>query len=229
MLLLGLVLCVPSSGGVFEGSLTSLTSLGWVFGVIYIVWAPPREGKTYYCTRWALRRLRSGKTVYTNYPIIDSSGLSSMVWSPELVHESIHDALIIIDEAYRDYNSRNFKSFTEDEHTFFATNGHNNLDIVLIAQNPARVDVVIREMTNVYYFVRKFELPFLSHPLWFRVLGFLDETSMASRDPKQAYSSELVFFRRSVASAYDTHYFRRGVSDYQGITWREKLESDIKE
>jgi len=199
-----------------------LTSL-----MIYIVWAPPREGKTYFCTRWALGRLAKNQTVFTNYPIIDDKGRSSLVWTPELAHESIHDALIVIDEAYRNYNSRSFKSFTTDEHTFFATNGHNNVDIVLIAQNPARVDVVIREMTNVYYFVRKFQLPFMSHPLWFRVLGFLDETSMAGRDPKLAYSSELVLFRRYVARAYDTHYFRKDMEDYKGITWREKLEKDI--
>lgn len=195
--------------------------------MIYIVWAPPREGKTYFCTRWALGRLAKGQTVFTNYPVIDDQGRSSLVWSPDLVHESIHDALIVIDEAYRDYNSRSFKNFSPDEHTFFATNGHNNVDIVLIAQNPARVDVVIREMCNVFFFVRKFQLPFMSHPLWFRVLGFLDETSMAGRDPKLAYSSELVFFRRYVARAYDTHFFRKDDDDFQGITWREKLEKDI--
>jgi hypothetical protein len=195
--------------------------------MIYIVWAPPREGKTYFCTRWALGRLRKNQRVYTNYPIIDSSGRSSMVWTPDLVHESIHDALIVIDEAYRDYNSRSFKSFSGDEHTFFATNGHNNLDIVLIAQNPARVDVVIREMTNIYFFVRKLSLPFVSRPLAFRVLGFLDELSMSSRDPKMAYSSELVWFRKYVAQAYDTHYFRKNSQEHTGITWKEHIESNL--
>lgn len=150
-----------------------------------------------------------------------------MVWTPDLVHESIHDALIVIDEAYRDYNSRSFKSFSGDEHTFFATNGHNNLDIVLIAQNPARVDVVIREMTNIYFFVRKLSLPFVSRPLAFRVLGFLDELSMSSRDPKMAYSSELVWFRKYVAQAYDTHYFRKSSQEHTGITWKEHIESNL--
>lgn len=150
-----------------------------------------------------------------------------MVWTPDLVHESIHDALIVIDEAYRDYNSRSFKSFSGDEHTFFATNGHNNLDIVLIAQNPARVDVVIREMTNIYFFVRKLSLPFVSRPLAFRVLGFLDELSMSSRDPKMAYSSELVWFRKYVAQAYDTHYFRKDSQEHIGITWKEHIESNL--
>ena len=195
--------------------------------MIYIVWAPPREGKTYFCTRWALGRLQKNKTVFTNYPVVDDQGRSSLVWTPDLVHESIHDALIIIDEAYRDYNSRNFKTFSSDEHTFFSTNGHNNLDIVLIAQNPARVDVVIREMTNVYFYVRKVAIPLLDRPLCFRVLGFLDELSMASRDPKMAYTSELVWFRQSVARAYDTHYFRKDCREYKGITWKEKLERDI--
>lgn len=167
--------------------------------------------------------------MFTNYPIVDSDMRSSLVWSPDLVHESIHDALIVIDEAYRDYNSRSFKNFSADEHTFFATNGHNNVDVVLIAQNPARVDVVIREMTNIYYFVRKFQLPFMSRPLWFRVLGFLDEESMVSRNPKMAYSSEFVPFRLSVANAYDTHYFRKDCDEYQGITWLDKMTKDISE
>ncbi len=192
--------------------------------MIYIVWAPPREGKTYFATRWALRRLRSGVPVYSNYPIIDRRrSLSSMIWTPDLSAESIHDSMIIVDEAYRDYNSRSFKNFTTDEHTFFATNGHNNIDVVLIAQNPARVDVVIREMCNIFFFVRKISIPGISRPLGFRVLGFLDEESMVSRSKDAAYSSEYVLFRRRVADAYDTHYFRRDAEPYRGVTWASRL------
>lgn len=201
--------------------------------MIYIVWAPPRQGKTYFCTDWAVKALRDiakgskrYKRVLSNYPIFDSkSGLWSDVWERRLAFEHVTDSLIIIDEAYRDYNSRTFKGFSPEEHTFFATNGHNANDIVVIAQNPARVDVVIREMCNVFFHVRKHQPFFMKRPLYFTVEGFTSEEDFAKRYSSDdfVYSRERILFRSRTARAYDTHYFRNESGDVNYVSWGEKI------
>lgn len=194
--------------------------------MIYIVFAPPRSGKTFFCTRLAVDILENKKDtrrVFSNYPIITRSGKSSYRWEKKKVYENITDSVIIIDEAYRDYNSRQFKDFSVDEHTWFATNGHLNNDIYIIAQNPSRVDVVIREMCNEFIFVDKFHpwwIPFLNRPLWFRVLIYLDFDEFKMR--MQPYYSQIQLFKQKYADAYDTHYYR---TEEHGLheTWKEYL------
>ncbi|HZK71717.1 MAG TPA: zonular occludens toxin domain-containing protein [Clostridia bacterium] len=194
--------------------------------MIYIFFAPPREGKTYCVTAWALKELAKNKRrVFSNYPIVTDK-VSTLVWKPDLVDSDIVDSLIIIDEAYRDFNSRNFKNFSSSEHFFFATNGHNNIDIILIAHSPARLDTVIREMASYFFFVKKVHLPFSTRPLWFRVEGFLDEISLSQRFVHKtlSYSVEHYLFKRSVARAYDTHYFRKNIiTPTVYSTWAETL------
>jgi hypothetical protein len=94
--------------------------------MIYIIWAPPRSGKTYYATHLIIEALRKDKrAVYSNYPVIDRiSGKSSFRWSKELILENIHDAIIVVDEAYMDFSSRKYKEFSDAMHAFFAINGH---------------------------------------------------------------------------------------------------------
>lgn len=193
--------------------------------MIYLIWGPPGAGKTYFATREALRQHGKGRSVYSNYPVVDArSGWSSYVWKPEYIYETVTDAVIIIDEAYRDYSSREYRKFNADMHTFFATQRHNDLDVFLIAQNPARIDVVIREIVNVFYYVRKwFELPLVRIPLGFTVTGYLTEEDMNSRatDAKAIYSRERIIYSPRVAAAYDTHYFRAGEQTLSPITWSE--------
>lgn len=189
--------------------------------MIYLIWGPPGAGKTYFATREALRQRRKGRAVYSNYPIVDPrSGWSAYVWQPEYVYETVTDAVLVIDEAYRDYNSREYKKFNVDMHTFFATQRHNNLDIFLIAQNPARIDVIIREIVNVFYYVRAWwRLPVLGHPLGFTATGYLDEEDMRSRSKDAVYSRERYLFSRRVARSYDTHYYGRGEQTFEPVTW----------
>jgi Zonular occludens toxin (Zot) len=199
--------------------------------MIYIIFAPPRSGKTYYATAWALKELKKGKRkVFSNYPIISPKYGSSYVWKPEYASSDIVDSIIFIDEAYRDFNSRNYKSFTSDEHLFFATNGHNGLDIVLIAHSPQRLDTVIREMATIFYYVSKVAIPFIDRPLWFKIEGYPDELTLSQRFVRQdnSYSIEHCFFKKSVANAYNTHFFRKdNIHPELYSTWVENLEGAV--
>jgi len=223
--------------------------------MINIIWAPPRQGKTYYCTNEVVGLLKEGKRrIFTNWPVIvqtPKGPLSSRVWIPALAHENILESDIYIDEAYMDYNSREYKKFEKDTHTFFATNGHNDNEITLIAQNPARIDVVIREMCNGFFLVKKITWPFViwtiyarlanlirkekynparPNPLMFIVYNFLTEKDMASRNPEAAYSTQRLWFNHDTARAYDTHYWKTDDDKpYEGKTWQEKLELNLNQ
>lgn len=207
---------------------------------IKIIFASPGQGKSYYATYKACEALKDGRTVYSNYPIITPKGLSSCVWKPEYCLENVRDAVIIIDEAYRDMSSRDYSSFTVDEHTFFATNRHNHLDIYLIAQNPARIDVILREICSEFLFIKKISIPFTrwlnklerdNIPLIFIVYGYLDEIALANRYNKDSDKLSWVIFNRKVAKSYDTHFYSNDDDEFVGVHWSDylKCENDNNE
>ena len=193
--------------------------------MIYIVAGPPREGKTFWVTYLALKEMaRKGKRkrkVFSNYPIKHKKYGFSYKWDMDLIYD-IRDSVIIIDEAYRDVSSRNHKDFTVDQHTAFATNGHNNNDFWIIAQSPARVDVIIREMTNIFFYVSKYCFPFSKSPLWFTIRGYLSESDLQSQD---SYSTESILPSKRVKNAYDTHFYGNSNVDIVYTKWFEDLDS----
>jgi hypothetical protein len=208
--------------------------------MIYIYWAPPRKGKTYSCTADALENMEKfhkkrkkdpdfeGR-VLANYPILHPKLGFCDVWEPDCVYLPIYDSKIYIDEAYRDFNSRKHKSFNDDEHLFFSTNGHNGNDINLIAQNPARIDLVIREMVDTFFFIKKTEIPIINRPLWFTLDAYLTEQDFAMRymNKDACWNRSHRIFRKKIAKAYDTHYFRKECEEKPVFkNWGEVLGID---
>lgn len=209
--------------------------------MIYIFWAKPRKGKTYTATLWALEymsKIKRGKTskdkVFSNYPIFDKKLGSTLFWNAQTIDYNVTDSLIIIDEAYRDYSSRKWQGFTTDEHTFFATNGHNNNDIIFIVHGINRLDPVIREMTDSYYLIKKFCLPFSEKPLFFKVEVYADEIEIAMRysNRRSTHGAYYQRFKKRVAQAYNTHFFREiNEPNIEYLSWldmKDKLK-DKKE
>jgi hypothetical protein len=77
----------------------------------------------------------------------------------------------------------------------------------------------------MYYFVSKFELPFITHPLWFKVEYYLTLEDISRRFmPGAVYSSKRVFFSWRVAKAYDTRYFRKETErEFKPTSWSNFL------
>ena len=180
--------------------------------MIYFAWGKPGAGKSLFVTWLALREMRkkNGKTVISNYPITDhKTGATSYIWDSKYVYEDVCNCLIILDEGYREASSRSFGTFSVDEHTFYGTNRHNDNDIWFMCHNPARIDVIIREMVDVFYYISKVSL--FGRPLWFCISGFLEESDFALRfnSPELIYSFQRLGFKKDVRRAYDTHYFGR--------------------
>ena len=204
--------------------------------MIYLIVAPPGNGKTYFATHLALKigRKKFNKqtkqpvfSVYTNFPVFDKKiGYSTYKWEHDYVFKSIYDSTIIIDEAWQYFSSRDYKNFGKDLQAFFALNRHNGNDIYIIAQNAARVDVIIREMVNEFYYIEKHCIPFTDRPLWFTAWVYQDLTQMAKMSPDiLAYSSKRrVLFRKRTANAYDTHAFRTiKEAPIEPVFWADEL------
>lgn len=237
--------------------------------MIYIIFAPPREGKTYFATMKVLNALRKNKRpVFTNYPVVyivplslhkwlinkfiklnnlvlwfmpsklsklfrlikrkpfENALRSSYVWEERFIYEGLRNALIVIDEAYRSFSSRSWKDFDVDTHTFFATNGHDGNDIYLIAQHMNRLDGIIREMVNTFYYVVKWCIPFTDRPLMFHVRGYLSEDDFISRKRNEGavYARYFIFPSRKVKKGYDTHYFKHEEPATDFISWLDTIE-----
>ena len=206
--------------------------------MIYLIAAPPGNGKTYFATYLALKTALKDynkkpkgvpkRDVYTNYPVIDKkTGYSTLKWEPYYTKKSILDADIILDEAWMYFSSRDYKNFGKDLQAFFAMNRHNDLDIYIIAQNPARVDVIIREMVNEFYYVEKHSLPFKETPFFFTIWVYQDLNQMAkmSPDPMAYISKKRILFKKRIAEAYNTHQFRTAKeTEIKPVAWIDDLE-----
>jgi len=201
---------------------------GRVSGGVYCVYAPPGEGKTYIATALILEYLKQGRQVFSNFPVITPDlKYQTKFWQKSLMKEQIQKSVIVIDESYKDYNSREYKTFSKDDHDWFATSGHNENSIYLLTQNPQRIDTVIREIVNFYIFVEKVEIPLLGIPLFFRLFYFRSEEDMrvSKYGMVEPWDVQKFWFNWYCASSYDTKFFRRPYDKpYIGTDWIKKLE-----
>lgn len=222
---------------------------------VYVLFGPPGSGKSWYVTKVAMTEMRRGTQVFTNFPIIfDTISFKNVLFNifrkkankkpwriinrsfqmkNEYIDEGLYDKVIIVDEAYREFNSHDWKSFGIDHHTFFATNRHNLNDIWVMAQGYKRVNVVIREMANYYVYMRKKSVPFFipfigGMPLVFVAEYYLEESDFSNRHvaPKSAEFKKYFFFFTNMATntAYDTHYFRKQVTRESYDQWEDERE-----
>ncbi len=231
----------------------------------YIISAAPSQGKSLLATKIAVDLLKEGKTVFSNYPIIYSipftfkekiknlflrikkqpliqkKQLSSNKWDDNYIDCGLHDCTIILDEAYKLVDCH--CKLTASQHDFFATTGHNNVDIYVIAQNYARINLVIREMAT-FYIVSKFSNPFSLvskngrkelTPLFFTLDIYLSERDYNLKGMKKdaLYKTKRVWFNKDIAEAYQTQYYRQKAKPITVISWlddmKQKDDSTMKE
>lgn len=193
--------------------------------------APPREGKTYVVVAEAIDYIKKGKQVYSNFPIITPDGKMSKVWRSEFIYENIQNALVIIDEAQHDFDSQTHKSLDEDEDAFFATSGHNGIEVRIISQNLTRVTKAIRDRMNMFVFVQKgIGIPFFrdregrwGRPLYFKKTSYLTLEDLESHDKEREYLVERIFYNAYIANSYDTHYFKRPGNPFSPPNWLDEL------
>jgi len=224
----------------------------------HIISAAPSQGKSYWATFLAVMLLLEGKIVFTNYPIIykvpytikqqiiniyrrltrkpliEQKQLSTSKWDDNYVSMGLHDCTIILDEAYKLVNCHT--RLTDDQHDFFATTGHNNVDVYVIAQNYRRINLIIREMAT-FIIISKFSNPFslLSKegrkqltPLVFTIRTYLSERDyqMSGIKADLLYEKKRHLFRKDIANAYNTQYYRKKAKPIKTVTWLEEMTKD---
>lgn len=200
----------------------------------------PGEGKTFLVTKRTMEQMKRGRKVFSNYPIIfrhKGKMLSSYVWEDRYALEPIAECDIIIDEAYRYASSRDWKNFSKDDHTFFATSGHMGINIVIITQAVPRVDVIIRELVGQFHLVRKTSIPWFKRDprgyyekiLWFLEEVYLQDNKQAGIPSTEIWTKSHSMFNKEVAKAYDTKYYRRhGDLSFVPELWSDKLKISDK-
>jgi len=181
----------------------------------------------------AIEQLKKGKQVYSNFPIITPDGLQSQVWKPEYIYNNIQNALVIIDEAQQDFDSQTHKALNEDEDAFFATSGHNGIEVRIISQNLTRVTKAVRDRINEFIFVQQGRLfiPFLrdregrwGRPLYFVCTSYLTLEDLESHIEERIYLRTRIFFSGYTAASYDTHYFKRKGERFEPKWWYDYLK-----
>ncbi len=222
----------------------------------HIISAAPSQGKSYYGTLLTIELLKRGKIVFSNYPIIYNipyslkekiinlyrwirkkpllikRQLSANKWFDEYTDLGIHDCTVILDEAYKIVNCHT--KLTASQHDFFATTGHNNVDIYVIAQNYRRINVIIREMAT-FIIISKFSNPLslLSKegrkqliPLFFTIETYLSERDYQLKGIKadMLYEKKRILFNKDIAEAYNTQYYRKKAKPIQLISWLQDMD-----
>jgi hypothetical protein len=196
----------------------------------------PGEGKSFCVTKIEMERIKKGRLVFSNYPIIfqhKKKELSSYVWLDSYIYEPLHECDIVIDEGYRTASSRNWKSFSVDEHTFYSTTGHNGIDVFFITQAVPRVEIIIRELVAKFHMIQKTSIPwfrpdprgFYEKALWFCDTVFLQDAKTAGTPGTEVYSRSHILFNRATSAAYDTKYYRKkGDLSFTPQLWSDKLK-----
>ncbi len=118
---------------------------------IEIIMGRPGIGKTTYLALMAKKSLKSKIPVYSN---VDIAGCHILSVKEDLMKYHIEEALVIIDEAGKEFNARDFRKFTDKLYEFFTLHRHYKLRVLLAVQFWDRLDIVIRELVQKIYILQ---------------------------------------------------------------------------
>lgn len=119
--------------------------------MITIVMGAPGKGKSTYLALQAKKSIKKGIKVYSNYHIL---GCYKIDPNFDFGNILLEDGLIIVDEAGREHNSRDWQRFTKECYTFYSQHRHYNLDIILAVQHWERLDLTIKELVQEIHIVK---------------------------------------------------------------------------
>jgi zona occludens toxin (predicted ATPase) len=137
----------------------------------------PGSGKTYEAVKTILSNLKKGRIVYTNIEGLEKAvcremiknvcDLSDLAIERQLKIFEDHEldnfwnhvepeCMVVIDEVQKVFSSREWQSEKNKHFGFWAsTHRHHGFDVILITQNPERVDSAVRGLFEWTYLFRK--------------------------------------------------------------------------
>ncbi|MBQ8669459.1 hypothetical protein IJ472_06740 [bacterium] len=124
--------------------------------ILSIYFGVPGSGKTT-CAAWLTKKeLKRKGLVYSNVPI---TGALELDCEKDIGKKMIVNGRIIIDEAGIEYNSRKFKTFSDEARYFFKYHRHYECAVDVFSQGWDDVDKTIRVLAQRLYVVKKTFLP----------------------------------------------------------------------
>lgn len=141
------------------------------------------QGKTYALAQHALRELRRGRVVYTNFHIaweglperklgfttlkaVPKSNLRVFHSVPEFME--MENALVALDEGWIYFDSYKMTSLPIEIRMKILQSRKDGLDIAYTSQRPEQVHVALRAMTNRYFECQAGRIPFFKYPVFYR-------------------------------------------------------------
>ena len=110
-------------------------------------------------TRWIIngKHWKRKIDVYSNVPI---SGTYKVDARKDIGKYLIEDGKLIIDEAGVEFNSRNYKTFSQEAIKFFKYHRHYGVSVDVFSQSHEDMDITLRRLAQRFYVVKKSLIPF---------------------------------------------------------------------
>ena len=173
--------------------------------MINCVVGKPGTGKTYFLLKKAVKALRSGRDVYSNF-WIDFDKLRKLrllgkksgglfYWHDIADLINIKQGLILMDECQIWFNSRKWQTLDERAQYKLQQHRKHGLDILGASQNLKRIDSVMRELINEVYEVKRLGRFFL-------VKTF--EVEDIDKAKRKSYGYRAYFLNKKLANCFDT-------------------------
>lgn len=125
--------------------------------ILEIFFGVPGSGKTTMAAAIAKKAITHGIPVYSNVPI---TGALKIEPQEDIGNYLIRDGVLIIDESSIEYNSRKFKSFSDEARYFYKYHRHYNTYVCMFSQGYDDMDKVIRTLAQNLYVIRKSFIPY---------------------------------------------------------------------
>lgn len=134
----------------------------------------PGAGKTTIATRLAMMYQAKNIPVFSNVPI---KGCYQYDALNQLGVFSIEHALVIVDEASIEYNSRSFKTFPKHLISWYKKHRHEHCEVAIFSQDYQDFDATIKRLAYKYYLCRPSLIPYFVEAVPIkRKFGINDQT-----------------------------------------------------
>jgi len=169
------------------------------------------KGKTALATQLGLAAASRGAILFSNYTIswkLFGVRLTSFTYDTDYFKKKCFpgDSFIIIDEAQNDFNSRYFKDMSKEEIKYFSGHRHLGNEIVITTQHPNRIDILLRENTDKFIFIRH-ALPFgLKWCYEYPIADYVGK--IPPEVPLPYFKRKLYRVRSSTYTKYDDKYLK---------------------
>lgn len=123
------------------------------------------SGKTLLVTEMALKAIKEGRSVFSNYSIVGARKWRNLAEILNIRHNperEIYEPIIVVDEINLIMPSRQWKSFPMELAMYWAQSRKFGVDLWWTSQSLRRVDTIIREITELVWNCRRVSFFFFS-------------------------------------------------------------------